>query len=76
MDLKTLRYFVVVAEERNITHAAKILMMCQPPLSNQMKGLEEELHVQLFIRGKRHLTITDAGRQLYRRGPRLYDLSA
>lgn len=67
MDLKTLRYFVVVAEERNITHAAKILMMSQPPLSNQIKNLEEELNVQLFIRGKRSLTLTEEGKYLYQK---------
>ena len=65
MDLKTLRYFVVIAEELNITRASKILMMSQPPLSNQMKLLEEELGVTLFIRGKRQLTLTEAGKYLY-----------
>ena len=65
MDLKTLKYFVVVAEELNITHASKILMMSQPPLSNQIKALEEELGATLFIRGKRKLTLTEEGKYLY-----------
>ena len=65
MDLKTLRYFVVIAEELNITRASKILMMSQPPLSNQMKALEEELGVTLFIRGKRQLILTEEGKYLY-----------
>ena len=64
MDLRTLRYFTVVAEELNITHAAERLCMSQPPLSNQMKALEEELGTKLFIRGKRQLQLTDAGRLL------------
>lgn len=67
MDLKTLRYFVVVAEELNITKAAKILMMSQPPLSNQIKNLEEELNTTLFIRGKRHLELTEEGKYLYQK---------
>ena len=41
MDIKTLRYFIVVAEELNITKASKILIMSQPPLSIQIKNLEE-----------------------------------
>ena len=67
MDLKTLRYFVVVAEELNITRASKILMMSQPPLSNQIKNLEEELNTTLFIRGKRHLELTEEGKYLYQK---------
>ena len=75
MDLRSLRYFVTVAEELNITRAAEKLNMSQPPLSNQMKGLEEELGTQLFIRGKRRLTLTEAGTVLYRRAQQLLELS-
>ena len=75
MDLRALHYFAVVAEELNITRAAERLNMSQPPLSAQIKGLEEELGVQLFIRGKRHLTITDAGTHLYRRARQILELS-
>ena len=74
MDLRSLHYFTVVAEELNITRAAERLNMSQPPLSSQIKGLEEELGVQLFIRGKRRLTITDAGAQLYRRAKQILEL--
>ena len=63
MDLRALRYFVVVAEELNITHAAERLGMSQPPLSSQIKSLEEELGVQLFVRGKRsHICLPDGWR--------------
>lgn len=65
MDLRTLTYFTIIAEELNITKAAKILNISQPPLSNQMKALEEELGTKLFIRGKRQLTLTDEGKYLY-----------
>lgn len=75
MDLRSLLYFTVVAEELNITRAAERLNMSQPPLSSQIKGLEEELGVQLFVRGKRHLTITESGALLYRRAKQILELS-
>ena len=75
MDLRSLHYFTVVAEELNITRAAERLNMSQPPLSSQIKNLEEELGAQLFIRGKRHLTMTEAGALLYRRARQLLELS-
>ena len=62
MDIRTLSYFVVIAEELNITKAAEKLCMSQPPLSSQMKALEEELDTTLFIRGKRHLQLTESGK--------------
>ena len=75
MDLRTLRYFTIVAQERNITRAAEVLAMSQPPLSLQMRSLEEELGVQLFIRGKRRLTLTAEGEQLLRRAHQILELA-
>ena len=75
MDLRTLRYFVTVAEELNITRAAGILNISQPPLSQQLKNLEEELDTVLFIRGKRRLELTESGQMLYRRAKDILSLS-
>lgn len=61
MDIKDLQYFLAVAEEGTITGAAAKLRMAQPPLSRQMKELEEELGTTLFIRGKRHIRLTEEG---------------
>lgn len=65
----------MVAEEKNITHAAERLNMSQPPLSNQLRNLEEELGTRLFVRGKRRLQLTDAGQLLYRRAVQLLELA-
>lgn len=74
MDIRTLSYFVVIAEELNITKAAEKLCMSQPPLSSQMKALEEELDTVLFVRGKRHLQLTESGKLLYRHAKEILSL--
>lgn len=75
MDFRVLQYFVTVAEELNFSHAAEKLNMSQPPLSNQIRQLEEDLNTQLFIRGKRHLTLTDSGRLLLRRSREILEMA-
>ncbi len=75
MDLRALSYFVAVAEELNITRAAERLNMSQPPLSSQIKALEQELDTLLFIRGKRHLKLTESGKLLYRHAKELLSLA-
>lgn len=65
MDIKTLKNFLVIAENGSICKAARELHLSQPPLSKQLKQLEEELHVQLFERSSRGVALTDQGRILY-----------
>src|SRR5476649_617344 len=60
MDLRHLRYFLVVAEEKNFTRAAERLCMAQPPLSRQIRQLEGELGTALFEQGSRPLRLTEA----------------
>lgn len=75
MDLKQLMYFAAVVEEGSITAAAKRLHLSQPPLSHQMKCLEEELGLQLMERGARHITLTAAGKVFYQRAKNLLQLA-
>lgn len=75
MELRTLQYFVTVAEELNITRAAEKLHMSQPPLSAQIKNLESELDTVLLIRDKRRLKLTESGQLLYRRAKDILSLA-
>ena len=61
MDLRLLEYFLAVAKVGNITKAAEQLHVTQPTISRQLTDLEESLGTQLLIRGKRQVTLTDAG---------------
>ncbi len=75
MELRTLRYFLTVAEEENITHAADILHITQPTLSRQMMDLEKELGTTLMIRGKSGLTLTGDGLFLKQRTEEIIELA-
>lgn len=74
MDIRIIKYFLMVAEEENITKAAYRLNISQPPLSKQIKQLEEELGVQLFTRDKNKMHLTEAGYLLKNYGQAIVDL--
>ena len=67
IDLKSLRYFVAVAEARSVGKAAQRLHMAQPPLSVQIRNLESQLGTPLFVREASGMRLTDAGSALFAR---------
>lgn len=75
MEFRVLKYFLMVAREENITHAAELLHITQPTLSRQLIQLEEELGVKLFQRSKHRIVLTEEGILLRRRAEELVALS-
>lgn len=74
MDIRVLQYFLAVAREESITRAAETLNMTQPPLSRQLKDLEEEVGKQLLIRGSKKVTLTEDGMLLRKRAEEMIAL--
>ena len=74
MDIRVLQYFLAVAREESITKAAETLHMTQPPLSRQLKDLEEEVGKQLLIRGSKKVTLTEDGMLLRKRAEEMIAL--
>lgn len=74
MDIRVLQYFLAVAREESITRAAETLRMTQPPLSRQLKDLEDELGKKLLIRGSKKVTLTEDGMLLRKRAEEMIDL--
>ena len=75
MELRVLKYFLMVAREENITRAAALLNITQPTLSRQMIQLEEELGVKLFDRNRHRILLTDDGMLLKRRAQEIVSLA-
>ncbi len=73
MDLRQLRYFVTVAQERNFRRAAERLNMAQPPLSRRIQQLEEEVGARLIDRSARPIRTTAIGRLLYEQATQILD---
>ena len=74
MEFRELRYFLAVAREQSISKAAEALYITQPNLSRQMQNLEKEIGQQLFIRGTKKITLTEAGRLLRKRAEEIIEL--
>lgn len=72
MDIRVLRYFSVLADELHFGRAAARLHISQPPLSQQIRLLEEEMGTALFVRSQHRVSLTDAGRALKEQAPLVF----
>lgn len=75
MEIRVLKYLLIVAREENITRAAELLHISQPTLSRQLMQLEEELGVKLFKRGKHNVYLTSEGALFRRRAQEIVNLA-
>lgn len=75
MELRVLKYFLMAAQEENITKAAQLLHVTQPTLSRQLMQLEEELGVKLFERSNHSIILTNDGLLLKRRAQEIVSLA-
>ena len=75
MELRTMRYFLAVAREENMTRAAGLLHVTQPTLSKSLKSLEDELGKKLFIRHSFHIELTEEGVLLRKRAEDLVSMA-
>lgn len=75
MEIRVLRYFLIVAREENITKASQLLHITQPTLSRQLIQLEEELGVKLFHRSRHNISLTEDGLLLRRRAQEIVSLA-
>ncbi|BEP96329.1 LysR family transcriptional regulator [Acidovorax sp. A79] len=75
MDLRQMKYFLALAQELNFGRAAQRLHMAQPPLTRQIRGLEEELGTPLFLRTPKGVELTAAGQALLDEVPNILSLA-
>ena len=75
MELRVLRYFLEVAREGNVTHAAQRLHVSQPTLSRQIKELEDELGKKLFTRSNYSIKLTEEGMLLRKRAEDILEMA-
>lgn len=75
MELRVLKYFLAVAREQNITNAAEVLHITQPTLSRQLKELEDDLGIQLLVRGNKSVSLTEDGMLFRKRAEEIVELA-
>lgn len=74
IETRLLEYFLIVAQEENITKASQLLHISQPTLSRQMKQLETEVNQKLFIRSNHSIKLTEEGYLLRKRAREIIEL--